>query len=308
MKSERQQNQETDLIADKIEVFLVRVKQLLPQIISIIAVALIGLLAVGFYYSMQNTKLAQAWTALYFTDTTASDLESIAEDFSGTQAELWARQLAGDSHLAKGTESVFTNRDVSDKHFENAVAEYEKVVSRVSEGLLGTRAAWGLAQAEEGLGKRESAAATYKKLTRVTNAEPALVAEAARRADWLESTDGEEFFKWFNQNRPTGAALPPSFPGQLPGIPGAPTFDFSSPFPTSPLGSESTETPAVDIPATEGTATEPPAEGAGGDGAGSGTTSDGASGSGDSAVSPPVAPPANQDPLILGGDGSSGGS
>ncbi|XZE20232.1 tetratricopeptide repeat protein [Pirellulaceae bacterium SH449] len=304
MKSERQQNQETDLIADKIEVFLVRVKQLLPQIISVIAVAVIGLLAVGFYYSMQNTKLAQAWTALYFTDTTASDLESIAEDFSGTQAELWARQLAGDSHLAKGTESVFTNRDVSDKHFENAVAEYEKVVSRVSEGLLGTRAAWGLAQAEEGLGKRESAATTYKKLTRVTNAEPALVAEAARRSDWLESADGEEFFKWFNENRPTGAALPPSFPGQLPGIPGAPTFDFSSPFPTSPLGSESTAPPLGDIPATEGTATEPPS-----DGVGSGdATGDGPSGTGEGGGPPPVVPPVTQDPLILGGDGSGGGS
>jgi hypothetical protein len=304
MKSERQQNQETDLIADKIEVFLVRVKQVLPQIISVIAVAVIGLLAVGFYYSMQNTKLAQAWTALYFTDTTASDLESIAEDFSGTQAELWARQLAGDSHLAKGTESVFTNRDVSDKHFENAVAEYEKVVSRVSEGLLGTRAVWGLAQAQEGLGKRENAATTYKKLTRVANAEPILVAEAAKRADWLESADGEEFFKWFNENRPTGAALPPSFPRQPPGIPGAPTFDFSTPLPPSPLDSKSTTAPAVDIPANEGTSTEPPTEGTGSSapaGGGTGGTDDGV-------VSPPAVPPATQDPFILGRDGSGGGS
>jgi hypothetical protein len=304
MKSERQQNQETDLIADKIEVFLVRVKQVLPQIISVIAVAVIGLLAVGFYYSMQNTKLAQAWTALYFTDTTASDLESIAEDFSGTQAELWARQLAGDSHLAKGTESVFTNRDVSDKHFENAVAEYEKVVSRVSEGLLGTRAVWGLAQAQEGLGKRENAATTYKKLTRVANAEPILVAEAAKRADWLESADGEEFFKWFNENRPTGAALPPSFPRQPPGIPGAPTFDFSTPLPPSPLDSKSTTAPAVDIPANEGTSTEPPTEGTGS----SAPAGGGTDGTDDGVVAPPAVPPATQDPFILGRDGSGGGS
>ncbi|MFN7842357.1 MAG: hypothetical protein ACK5N9_11615, partial [Pirellula sp.] len=145
MKSERQQNQETDLIADRIEVFLLKVKQLLPQIVSVLAVVVIGLLAWGLYYSMQNTKLSKAWTALYFSDTTPSDLESIAEDFNGTQAELWARQLAGDSHLAKGTESIFTNREISNKHYENAIAEYEKVVGKIDSGLLATRAAWGLA-------------------------------------------------------------------------------------------------------------------------------------------------------------------
>ncbi|MCU0711559.1 MAG: hypothetical protein MUC43_05835, partial [Pirellula sp.] len=234
MKSERQQNQETDLIADKIEVFLLRVKQLLPQIASVVAVVVIGLLAWGVYYSMQSAKLSKAWTALYFSDTTPSDLESIAEDFNGTQAELWARQLAGDSHLAKGTETIFTNREVSNKHYENALAEYEAVSAKIEKGLLATRAVWGVAQAEEGLGKREEAAAAYKKLTRIENAEPALLAEATKRAEWLESSDGEVFFKWFNENKPSGVALPPAFPDQKPAVPGAATFGFPPVNPAAP--------------------------------------------------------------------------
>ena len=260
MKSERQQNQETDLIAAKIEVFLLKVKQLLPQIVSVLAIVVIGLLAWGLYYSMQNTKLSKAWTALYFSDTTPSDLESIAEDFNGTQAELWARQLAGDSHLAKGTESIFTNREISNKHYENAIAEYEKVVGKIDAGLLATRAAWGLAQAEEGLGKREQAATAYKKLARIENADPNLVAEAAKRADWLESTEGEVFFKWFNENKPTGIALPPAFPDQKPAIPGAATFDLPPLSPPNPGASPTSDTPATEPPKSEGTSETTPTQ------------------------------------------------
>lgn len=263
MKSERQQNQETDLIADKIEVFLLKVKQLLPQIVSVLAVLVIGLLAWGLYYSMQNAKLSRAWTALYFSDTTPSDLESIAEDFNGTQAELWARQLAGDSHLAKGAESIFTNREISNKHYENAIAEYEKIVSKVDSGLLATRATWGLAQAEEGLGKREQAATAYKKIARIENAESTLVAEASKRAEWLESADGEAFFKWFNENKPAGVALPPAFPDQKPAIPGAATFDFSNPTAPTPGETNVPATPPVEPPKTDAApATTPSVENA----------------------------------------------
>lgn len=254
MKSERQQNQETDLIADKIEAFLLKIKQLLPQIASVAAVVVIGLLAWGFYYSVQSSKLSKAWTALYFSDTTPSDLESIAEDFDGTQAELWARQLAGDSHLAKGTESIFTNREISNKHYENAITEYQKVVSKIDRGLLATRAAWGLAQAEEGLGKREEAAAAYKKVARIESAEPTLVAEATKRAEWLESSEGEVFFKWFNENKPTGAALPPGIPEQKPAVPSEATFDLDTPkTPTETPAPEATspDTPAAATPAAD---------------------------------------------------------
>jgi hypothetical protein len=297
MKSERQQNQETDLIADKIEGFLLKVKQLLPQIVSVLAVVIIGLLAWGLYYSMQNSKLSRAWTALYFSDTTPSDLESIAEDFNGTQAELWARQLAGDSHLAKGAESIFTNREISNKHYENAIAEYEKIVNKVDNGLLATRSAWGLAQAEEGLGKREQAATAYKKIARIENAEPALVAEASKRAEWLESTEGEVFFKWFNENKPTGIALPPAFPDQKPAIPGAATFDFSNSTPTTPGDSTAPVVPANEPPKGDGTPeTTPAAENTPTSTTTTEPTKDTPPDTTPTTIAPPTAEPAKTDP------------
>ncbi|MFN7843655.1 MAG: hypothetical protein ACK5N9_18200, partial [Pirellula sp.] len=119
--------------------------------------------------------------------------------------------------------------------------------------------AWGLAQAEEGLGKREQAATAYKKLARIENAEPTLVAEAAKRADWLESTEGEVFFKWFNENKPTGIALPPAFPDQKPAIPGAATFDIPPFSPTNPGASPTSDTPATEPPKSEGTSETTPA-------------------------------------------------
>jgi tetratricopeptide (TPR) repeat protein len=247
MKSERQQNQESDLIADKIESYLVKVKKALPQILVLLGIVVVGLLGWGIYYSMHSTKLAKAWTALYFSDTTAADLDSIADDFSGTQASSWALQIAGDSHLAKGSEAVFSNRELADKHYQNAMDEYKKVVAKSPEGLLAARAHWGLAQAQEGLGMREEAASTYKKVSRLADAEPTIQQEATKRAAWLESTDGESFYVWFKENRSKPVAPLSGLPGELPPVPGSPTFNLDD-FNKSPLPPGPTEQEAVAVP------------------------------------------------------------
>lgn len=150
MKSEQQNIQESNLLADQIENFLIKTKKVLPQIISVVVLALVSLLGYGIYQSVRNGQSAEGWTALYFSDTDASDLESIADDFASTPAGLWARQAAGDAHLAKALESVFTNRDVADQHYKNAVAEYEKVIGKGSDPLLLARTHFGLCKPTKG--------------------------------------------------------------------------------------------------------------------------------------------------------------
>jgi tetratricopeptide (TPR) repeat protein len=245
MKSELKEIQESNLLADKIEGFLIKVKQKLPLIIGVVAVGAILLLASGIYKTWSDSISAKGWSALYFGDTEASDLESIAEDFPNTPAGLWARMAAGDSHLAQGVQSVNTNRDVADKHYEKAVAEYEKVVTSATEGFLLARSNFGLAQAYEGLGKKEEAAASYRKITKLTNVDAEFQAEASKRATWLDSSDAEDFFDWFKTNRTTAPAIPP-MSGGIPSVPGAPVFDFPGP-PSTPTTPESA--PSPDAPA-----------------------------------------------------------
>jgi tetratricopeptide (TPR) repeat protein len=242
MKSELKEIQESNLLADKIEGFLIKVKQKLPLIIGVVAVGAILLLASGIYKTWSDSISAKGWSALYFGDTEASDLESIAEDFPNTPAGLWARMAAGDSHLAQGVQSVNTNRDVADKHYEKAVAEYEKVVTSATEGFLLARSNFGLAQAYEGLGKKEEAAASYRKITKLTNVDSEFQAEASKRATWLDSTEAEEFFVWFKANRTTAPAIPP-MSGDVPSVPGAPVFDLPG-MPSTPTAPESATPPA----------------------------------------------------------------
>ncbi|XZE35130.1 hypothetical protein SH501x_000615 [Pirellulaceae bacterium SH501] len=263
MKSEQQNIQESNLLADQIENFLIKTKKVLPQIISVVVLALVGLLGFGIYQSIRNSQSAEGWTALYFSDTDASDLESIADDFGTTPAGLWARQSAGDAHLAKALESVFTNRDVADQHYKNAVAEYAKVIDKGSDPLLLARTHFGMAQAHEGLANRDEAISSYRKIASLAVADPTFQAEATKRADWLESKDGESFLTWFKENRQSAPAIAPPT-SDRPAIPGQPTLDFQPQTGNPGLPNASSEAtnpeakPAGDKPADPAT-TEAPA-------------------------------------------------
>lgn len=256
MKSEQQNIQESNLLADQIESFLIKTKKVLPQIISIVVLVLVGLLGYGIYQSVRNAQSAEGWTALYFSDTDASDLESIADDFGNTPAGLWARQSAGDAHLAKALASVFTDRGVADQFYEKAVAEYEKVIGKGSDALLLARTHFGMAQAYEGLANRDEAIANYRKIASLAGVDPAFQSEATKRADWLESKDGETFLTWFKENRQAAPAVAPPT-GDRPAIPSQPTLDLqplqgtqgTPETPVTPDATPSGETPSQANPA-----------------------------------------------------------
>lgn len=262
MKSEQQNIQESNLLADQIENFLIKTKKVLPQIISVVVLILVALLGYGVYQSIRNAQSAQGWTALYFSDTDATDLESIADDFGATPAGLWARQSAGDAHLAKALESVFSNRDVADQHYKNAVAEYEKVIGKGNDSLLLARTHFGLAQAHEGLANRDEAIENYRKISSLTGVDATFQAEATKRADWLESKDGETFLTWFKENRQAAPAIAPPT-GDRPAIPSQPTIDFpplpgTSGLPGTPQEAPASESkPSTEQPAAQPTTPEP---------------------------------------------------
>ena len=74
MKSERKQTLESNLLADKIEQLAIKLKKALPALLAVTVVMVVGLLAYGFYTSVQEKESAKGWTALYFADTDMSDL------------------------------------------------------------------------------------------------------------------------------------------------------------------------------------------------------------------------------------------
>jgi tetratricopeptide (TPR) repeat protein len=283
MKSERKQIQESNLLADKIEAQIVKFKKIFPAVLALVVVVLVALLGYGIYTNIQDTESAKAWTALYFANTDTSDLNKISQDFGGSAAGLWAKQIAGDAYMAKALEKVYIDRSLSDQFYKQAIDEYKVVSEKTSDPFLKARSLYGLAQAAEGMGDREKASALYRKVSLIAAMGPEFVAEATKRANWLDSKAGEEFYTWFQQNRPTAPVLndKPPTKFQIPGapdftlpnfqsnpatIPGEPAPGTSAPnndLPTIPIPSSTlpgTETPATNAPAATGVPATPSAE------------------------------------------------
>jgi hypothetical protein len=244
MKSDRKQIQESNLLADKIEAQFIKLKKVLPAVLALIAVVVLAMLGYGIYSSMQEKEAAKGWTALYFADTDTSDLNAIASDFGGSSAGLWAKQTAGDAYMAKAMEKVYLDRDLADQYFKQALDEYKAVSEKSSDPFLKERSLYGVAQASEGTGDREQALAYYRKvaLTPGTNSE--FLAEVNKRANWLESKAGEEFYNWFKQNRPSAPMLQNFPPSMLP-LPNSPDMQFKDLFQSTP---NSINQGATDLP------------------------------------------------------------
>ncbi len=250
MKSERKQIQESNLLADKIEQHAIKLKKALPAIVAVTTVVVLGLLAYGFYTSVQEKASAKGWTALYFADTDTAELTAISSDFKGTAAGLWATQTAGDANMSRALEKVYLDRDLAEQFYKEAIAEYGSVAEKSSDPFLTGRANFGLAQASEGMGDHDKALSFYRKVITNKAMGVELIAEATKRVAWLESKAGEEFYAWYKTSRASSPVLNvnPTNPSALPNEP-----NFSFP-PTTPGTGGETSLPSIPesqtVPAT----------------------------------------------------------
>jgi len=248
MKSERKQIQESNLLADKIEQLAIKLKKAMPAILAVTAVAVLGLLSYGFFTSIKEKEAAKGWTALYFADTDTADLTAISADFASTSAGLWAKQIAADANMSKALEKVYTDRDLAETFYKEAIAEYQAVSEKSSDPFLMGRANYGLAQAFEGMGESEKALSAYRKVIANKSMGTELIAEVTKRVGWLESKAGEEFYTWYKSSRASAPILNanPSISTPVPATP-----DMAFPSITAPL------TPSAESPAVIPTSAEP---------------------------------------------------
>ena len=236
MKSERKQTLESNLLADKIEQLAIKLKKALPVILAVTVVVVVGLLAYGFYTSVQEKESAKGWTALYFADTDMSDLTAISTDFSGTTAGLWAKQTAGDSNMSRALEKVYIDRDLAEQFYKEATSDYQTVTEKSSDPFLSGRANFGLAQASEGMGDLEKALSFYRKVIQNKAMGIELIAESTKRVEWLESKAGEAFYAWYKTSRASNPVLNVTPSNTT--LPGAPDFSFpANPVGNAPIGS-----------------------------------------------------------------------
>lgn len=260
MKSELKQTQETQFLVEKFDTQFEKLKKALPSIIVVAVLALSAALTYGYFVTQSEATSARGWTALYFADTEPGPLDEIAQDFQGTAASLWAKNTLADAFMARALEKVYIDRPIAEKLFEQAVEEYKVVSEKATDPFLKSKATFGLAQAQEGLGDRDSAIANYKKTASISGVYPEFTSEASKRAAWLSSKEGEEFFAWYTTVRPTTPVLETN--PTTPAIPGLPNINFPAIAPPAAANTPAPEgtAPAATLPADKTPATATPTE------------------------------------------------
>jgi hypothetical protein len=235
MKTQRRHELQTNQLADRIGVYIQKVRPYQkPILYGLATVAVLGG-AVLYLSSLQQAKAGASWED-YFGAMVEQQPEALAEVarlHSGSTAALWARQAAGDMKLSTGAMLLFRDRNEARKNLKDAEKEFLAVEQDGARyPMLLQRARYGLAQVYESLCEVDKARDYYKK---VASAEPdsALGQLAQRRHDEIAGQDPERWFAWFEKQVPKTPVAPVSATGQEPSTP----FDLEAPAETPDLPS-----------------------------------------------------------------------
>lgn len=218
---------QSDLLADRIERWFLQIKPLLPWILVAIVAAIVIAVTMSLISGQAAKKEATAWQDVYFAQTPAT-LETTSEDFEGTAASLWARQLAADAKLNEALFQIYLDRDIAFQKIKESREEYESVANASRDPMLSVRANMGIAKTYDAEGNVEQAVSGYNKVIDSAGADNELREYVSGRVQFIQSEQGKEFFAWFKDNKPamprsTGAA------DDLKNLPTSPDIKFTTP-------------------------------------------------------------------------------
>lgn len=201
---------QSDLLADRIERWFIQAKPMLPWILVAIVAIIVVSVTISLISGQAAQKEATAWQDVYFSQS-AANLETTSEDFQGTTASLWARQLAADAKLNEALLQVYLDHDIAFQKIKEARTEYESVKDSSRDPMLSVRASLGIAKTYDAEGNVEQAVTSYNKVIDSEGADDELREYVAGRIQFIQSEQGKEFFAWFKDNKPamprsTGAA------------------------------------------------------------------------------------------------------
>ena len=163
---------------------------------------------------------AQSWNAYLsaFTSEDPTAFEAVAKDHAGSAAADWARLIQAEMALNEGARLLFVDRNQASPRLQAAADAYGELLVRRPKGLLAERATFGMAKANESLGKIAEALAGYEAVV-ADYPDGVLVELARQRVKSLSAADAREWYTWFASQplTPPAAAAPD---GPILGLPG----------------------------------------------------------------------------------------
>ncbi len=236
MKTERRHELQTNDLADLIGKWIEAARPYRTLIVGV-PLVLIVLLSVWTWMTA-NSREAQevGWQDFFRAENNATPeevqkgLEDVSNQHTGTEAGLWADQVAGDFQLSRGLQDLFTDRALAETALKSAKDKYQFVLSEVSDSpkhdFLRHRATFGLAQAHEGLSEVDDAVKYYKQVEKDAG-NSVLGQQAGKRAAMLADNKMKRWYGWFGRQTPRPPGTTPTIPGlegTLPGLDDIPDF------------------------------------------------------------------------------------
>lgn len=183
-----------------------RLRPHLGTIAAVVGLALAGLVGWSLVSSQRDAELAQGWNecidAVQRRDT--ARLGEVADRYRGTSAAEWSRVLLADAALDEGCALVFSDRKAGLERLTAAAELYAAVNADRPRGLAAERAIFGLAKANESLGKLADARRGYETLAGEYPASP-LRGLAEARARELGGESAARWYDWFEKRDATPA-------------------------------------------------------------------------------------------------------
>lgn len=235
-----------------------RVRPYLGTILAGLAAGLAALIAFAMVSSQAEAARKQSWDACLAAISAgdADGFTEVARRYPGTDAARWAELLMADAATVEGAQLLFVDRPRAEGRLQAAIDMYAALLAARPQGLIGERAAFGLAKARESLGQLAEARRGYEAVAAESRS-ATLARVAADRAADLGRESTRQWYDWFGAQKIAPPAPAPSGPATTT-TPDAPGASSASDAESGSTKSQSGDQPGAE-PAAE-PAVEPAAE------------------------------------------------
>lgn len=257
---ERQHELEQNALAEWIVQLLDVIR---PYVVTIIggAVAIVAAVVAWLVIASTNAATeASSWEAYLGALATGDTMafNDVVARYPESDAALWSQLVLADMALTDGAVLAFEDRTASNERLESAAALYNAVLAAGPDGLLEERATFGLAKANESLGKLDEAQSGYASVASNFPESP-LAVVAQEHAEALAEGGAKGWYDWFfaQDLRPAAGASAAEAAGATDGGDAADDPNASL-FEEGPVG-DAAETTSEPADASETTAPAEPA-------------------------------------------------
>ncbi len=198
MQPDRQHELEQNDLAGNTIDLLERIRPHLRSILTAVGILFVGLAAWTLVSSQQTAARAQSWEACMnaLSSGKTEALADVARRHPGTPAAQWARLTLADTSLDQGCDLLFADRVQGTTRLEDAAARYAELLAERPAGMLAERAVFGLAKANEALGRLDEARKGYESVA-ADFPGGAWAGLASARVAALSRESTREWYDWF---------------------------------------------------------------------------------------------------------------